>query len=348
MGRQGSSATNEEFQEMRPGMPETERRATKRFPLSFRAASDREAWRNSVRRSWLTIKDVIWFLYLFPARGLARLLPTGFVIAAARAMNPIGRQLLRGRKRVLVSRLEKVLESRAAAEEVADQYFRNALLRAGEDLVLDRITDQNRITCLEIKGGEYLQRALANGRGAILLTGHFFANRVAKHHLASLGYSPLSVRNSHSQEPSSGRVGMRFLRPRYDSFLHSIIRDEVCLQDPECTLKIFKRLRENGVVNIHLDVGFSSVFITTPFLGNPRQVFPTGFLRLATLAQAPILPTVCLGNSRGLRIEIDEPFLLAPGRDESELYRNNLPDLIARLESQILRWPDQWELWIRI
>jgi lauroyl/myristoyl acyltransferase len=321
MGRQGSSATNEEFQEMRPGMPETKRRATKRFPLSFRAASDREAWRNSVRRSWLTIKDVIWFLYLFPARGLARLLPTGFVIAAARAMNPIGRQLLRGRKRVLVSRLEKVL---------------------------DRITDQNRITCLEIKGGEYLQRALANGRGAILLTGHFFANRVAKHHLASLGYSPLSVRNSHSQEPSSGRVGMRFLRPRYDSFLHSIIRDEVCLQDPECTLKIFKRLRENGVVNIHLDVGFSSVFITTPFLGNPRQVFPTGFLRLATLAQAPILPTVCLGNSRGLRIEIDEPFLLAPGRDESELYRNNLPDLIARLESQILRWPDQWELWIRI
>jgi Kdo2-lipid IVA lauroyltransferase/acyltransferase len=322
--------------------------AAERFPLSFHQESERDRWRKGITRPWLAVKDLIWLVYLFPARWLARLLPAGWMIELVQRLDPVAQLLIRGRKRVLLSRLELGLGSRAAAADIAQRYFRNALVRAGDDLILDRLVSGNGIRCLEFRGRKHLEEALAEGHGAILLTGHFFANRLAKCYLASLGFPPLSVRNSQSREPSSGRLGMRLVRPRYDAFLHSVIRDEVSIQDPECTLKILKRLRENGIVNIHLDVSVSSQFAMTSFLGNAHQLFPTGFLRIARRLKTPILPTLCLGNSRGIQIEIEERFPMTPADGERELYQNNLPGLIARLESQILRHPDQWELWIRI
>jgi len=286
--------------------------------------------------------------YLFPLRAMARFLSPASVFRLGRLLEPLAQVAMRSRRVELVSRMEKALGVGRQAGDMARLYIRNALFRSLDDLVMDRLFASGGARYLAFEGREHLESALARGRGAILLTGHFYANRAGKRYLSSIGFPVLSIRNRATPERRSGRLGMACLRDRYFRFLNSVIRDEVWIQDPECTLKILKRLRANGIVNVHLDAAYSSFVYACPFLDKDGRFFPTGFLRIARLSGAPILPTLFVGDSRSLTIRIEEPHPLELSQDEELLIQSNLPALVGRLERQIRSHPDQWELWTQI
>jgi lauroyl/myristoyl acyltransferase len=130
-------------------------------------------------------------------------------------------------------------------------------------------------------------------------------------------------------------------------FLHAVIGESVYIQDRECTLKIVRRLRSGGLVNIHFD-GQSGTR-TTPWslLGIPRR-FSTGIFELIRLSSCAVVPMICLGRSSAFRI-IFGPMLdivQAPGRDE--FIRANLPAFVQTIEKQILDYPEEWEQWMSI
>jgi lauroyl/myristoyl acyltransferase len=83
-----------------------------------------------------------------------------------------------------------------------------------------------------------------------------------------------------------------------------------------------------------------------PFLGR-QSPFPTSFLRIARLSGCAIVPMVCACNARRLLIRFDEPFHLEPRDETGEFLAANLPRLVRIMESQVLKYPDQWELWTR-
>ncbi len=298
----------------------------------------------------VAVKDLMWWIYLYPLRGLASVLPPRWFRACAGLLEPLF-QLMAGRPRRLVKeQMRRAVETSGRSFDVdlaARRFIANAARRSIDDLILNRLIARGELTTGRIEGLHHLQEALKEGRGALVLSGHFYANRIAKRYLAEKGIPMMSVRNRTPPDPVMGRFGRDHMQPRYIRFLEGVIQDEVFVQDRACSLKILQRLRSNGLVNIHLDAPFSRAVVQRPFLGIDWP-FPTGFLEIVRQTDVPLIPMICLGDSRAFRVRFEERFEPVPAADPEPFVAANLPPLIARLESWILEYPDQWDLWIRL
>lgn len=298
----------------------------------------------------VSAKDVLWFLYLYPVRFLGWALPVNLIRLLARPAEALFQYIRRQRRRDAEEQicLAVGLERPSAwVRETARRFVANFAVRAIDDLTLDKLAASGRLACAEIRGEEHLRHAMASGKGAVVVSGHFYANRVAKRYLASIGCPLMSVRNDKPRDVLMGRLGQKFLQPRYIRFLHGVIGDEVFITDREMSLKIFRRLRSGGLVNVHIDVPLSRDRIRLSFLGQHR-FFPAGVLEIIRLSGCLVIPMLCLGNSRHLTIRFDAPVDLAQAGSREEFAAANLPRLVSNLESQILAHPDQWELWRRL
>jgi KDO2-lipid IV(A) lauroyltransferase len=223
-----------------------------------------------------------------------------------------------------------------------EAHLSNALQRSVDDLLMWRLPVGSVVGRCEIKGRTHLEEALAGGRGVMLVSGHFFANRLAKQFMRAQGWPVMSVRNFRFDDPFAGRWGARHVQRRYSEFLHSVVGDEADLHDPECSLKVLERLRRGGLVNIHIDHAVSRKRLELPFLGM-RNRFAVGFLDIARIAGCPIVLMLCLGNNRSLTVEFRAP-VFADSRPAAGI----MEALIGVLESQILAHPEQWEFTMRL
>jgi phosphatidylinositol dimannoside acyltransferase len=289
-------------------------------------------------------------LYLYPLRLLALAIPPRGLYTLGRILASPFRLTVRSQRQRARSWMAEALPRGTppeALDRAANQFVDRAVLRALDDLHLSRPRAADRLPAPEIQGREHLDDALAVGRGVLLVSGHFYANRLAKLQLRALGYPVMSVRNARPPDRWMGRLGRAVLQPRYIQFLQDVIRDEVHTQDPQCSLKIFQRLRSGGIVNVHLDAAFSSHRLELPFLGRKRR-FGTGLLEIIRLSRCTVLPMECHGNQRRVRIRFSPPIGFTPGASRQEFVENNLPLLKRRLEEMILTRPEEWELWARL
>ncbi|MGD0011552.1 MAG: lysophospholipid acyltransferase family protein [Terriglobia bacterium] len=295
------------------------------------------------KRPWITIKDIAWLLYLYPVRLMARISP--FVILWFEPLTLKCSLLLsKGIQQRVGNRMKQALEriDDAHINSVVSQYLRFYLERIVDDLFLDKFARQLVSEKVSFRGMEYLQHASDQKRGVLLVSGHFFASRLAKRILAELGFPILSVRLKAPRHAGMGKLGERILQKKYMRFLHGVIQDEVYVQDKDCSLKILQRLRQGGLVNIHLDARFAAQQIPVPFLGGKRS-FPVGFLRLCQIAGSPLVPFWFSGDRRQVEIEFEPPINLAE-TDTEEVLRS----LVCRLEKRILARPEQYEWWIML
>jgi lauroyl/myristoyl acyltransferase len=293
-------------------------------------------------RPLVTLKDVLWFFYLYPIRILVRSAPRLFGPILIVLGSPAFSVLRRDRAALAASRMDKALGvGEQSAHRMARRFTRNAVIRAVADL---RAGEGERARFV---GREHLDAALTRGRGVLLLTGHFYAGRIAKRALAPAGYPVMSVRNGAPPDGLAGRIGKRFLQPRYIQFLHGVIRDEVDNNDQGASLAIFRRLRSNGIVNIHFDAAFATDVVEAPFLGAVRR-FSLGLLELVRLSGCAVVPMLATGIGGEVRIAFEPALDLAPAASRAEFASLNLPLFIETLERQVRACPEEWELWIRL
>lgn len=258
---------------------------------------------------------------------------------------PFFQLLLRGARKELERELAARLNVTVGqARSISRRFLANAIRRLRDDLIMDKLLAAGRLRPVEVAGLDHLESARRAGRGVMVVSGHFYATRLAKRYLAELGYPMLSVRHGSPPDKQMGYLGRKWLQKRYLDFLHGVIRDEVFLQDPECTLKIFARLRSGGLVHVHMDAPFSRDQMRLPFLGKHSR-FPGGFLRIVRVSGCALVPMLCLGDSSGFSIRFDEPIRLIDGASHEEFISRNLPPLVRWLEAQILAYPDQWDAW---
>ena len=305
----------------------------------------------STKGPWVTLKDLFWALYLYPGRWLAGS-PLGNM--TQRAAEFVFHNCSKAQKKDVMCRLVSVFGAQTPISNlktIVRRFIANAVRRAFDDLDLAR--DGVTVRCLSFTGREHLDAALAGGKGVLLVSLHWFAGRTGNRYLASAGYPVMSVRNSEPEDERMGRLGRRFLQPRYIRFLHEVIRDEVFIQDRECSLNILSRLRNGGIVNIlldaffFLDTSFSGQTLELTFLGETHP-FPVGPLHLARISGCALLPMLTLGHADALEIRIGPPLEFDRALDAESLSRAHLPELVRILESQVIEHPDQWELWTRI
>ncbi|MBL8293189.1 MAG: lysophospholipid acyltransferase family protein [Bryobacterales bacterium] len=298
----------------------------------------------------LSVKDVLWLLYLYPLRLFAWRLSPRNLHRLGRVLEPVFQILVAGRRRIARARMSKALSSKCSAAEIdriSKRFVANAVWRALDDLHLMDPESAARIAAPQIHGFDHLTRALSRGHGALLLTGHFYAMRLGKRHLAGMGYPVMSVRKGEPPDEWMGRLGARFIQPRYVEFLHQVIGDEVFIEDPQCSLKIFRRLRSGGLVNVHFDASFTRHPVFLPFLGGTKR-FATGMIEIVRLSNCAVVPMQCLGNQRGWSIRFDEPLTLHPAASREEFADRNIQQFVDTLERQILEHAEEWEGWIRL
>jgi lauroyl/myristoyl acyltransferase len=294
---------------------------------------------------WVTAKDVLWALYLYPGRLLSRI-PT-LVHLLLNIAEPVVQMLSAPRKDELMQRFAAALGSEKPSsvfDDIARKYIANDIRRVGDDLLLER-TNAN-VRCISFRGREHLDGALAAGKGVLLVGLHWFAERAAMRFLTETGYPVMSVRHQEPPDQYMGRLGRRFFQPKYIRFLHTVIRDEVFLGDRECALKILGRLRCGGIVSILLDAPFSQQLVELPFLGQTRNI-PTGALHLTRISGCTVLPMLALGHAQALKILIERPLTFDRSLPNEEFCQAYLPPLIRIMESHVRKHPDQWDCWTK-
>jgi len=230
------------------------------------------------------------------------------------------------------------------APEIVRQSIANNVYHLLDNLLLIRPSFRERLRCEDIQGGEHLDRALAAGKGVILETGHFYANRMAERYFASTGYPVLCVRNQRPENSGSGRLGRCILQPRLLEFRRRASAQVVYIQDPECSLKILRRLRSGGVVNIQVDGIVGTRAVAGTLLGRPWR-FPAGIFDLVRRSGCAVVPMLCVGRIAGFRISFDPALDLAMADSRDEWLASNLPVIVRALEEQIAGHPEEWRLW---
>jgi lauroyl/myristoyl acyltransferase len=301
------------------------------------------------RQALVTLKDLAWLVYLYPARWLAGHLPLAAHYVLWDALARLGAACLRGPRRKLALRLRLAFPDpadRERNERIAADFFRKAIARFGDDLVLPRLAHEGGLRNATLVHRERLAAALACGKGALLVSGHFMASRAARQHLAAIGYPAASVRNLAPADFSAGRLGAQLLQRRYVAFLSDVIGDEISVTDPDCSLTMMARLRAGGLLDVHVDAAFSKALVRREFLG-VIYPFGSGAFHLAWMVGAPVVPMRCLGDTRGLSIEFGEPIHPERWQDRAAFAEAALDRVLAIVEQQIRAAPAEWDLWVR-
>ncbi len=150
-----------------------------------------------------------------------------------------------------------------------------------------------------IEGEEYLDQAMAAGKGLIAITGHIGCWELLAGYFASRGYRLNVV----GRELWEKRLNEKLLRVRESMGYRTIDRDTGGKE-------VIRALREKQVVAVLIDQHTRVSGIYVPFFGRPAHT-PVGVAKLAVATGAPILPMAIYMRRNG-RHEIR---ILPAGRD---------------------------------
>ncbi len=292
----------------------------------------------------VTLNDLLWLLYLYPLRLLARVLPRWCLYAIGRLSDPIIQfEARRSKARAVPWIAQACRTTPAHASRIASQSVSNVMVRTLDGALLLRPSWDSLLRCTGIDGAQHLEDAMARGKGVILLAGHFCANQVALRYLAAQDHAALCVHNQRRRNEAEGRLGMRFLRSRSAQMQKRVNPDQVYLQDPDCSLRIMRRLRAGGLVALQID-GRGGSEIGQVFLGVPWRV-RCGIFEIVRLSECAVVPMLCLGRSSGFRIRFDPMLEIDRDASRETFVSTNLPRFLAVVERQITENPEEWRLW---
>jgi Kdo2-lipid IVA lauroyltransferase/acyltransferase len=275
-----------------------------------------------------------WPLWL--GLGIVRalvVLPFGAQLFVGRWLGRLG-YLLAGQRRGIAARNLEL-----AFPELDATARRRLLLRHFESLGMSIIetglcwwADDRRVERLvEVRGLEHVQAALAAGRGAIMLTGHFTALDLGGRFLTQK--APVSAMYKPNRNPLFEEI-MR--RGRERSAKQAFTKRDV--------RAMIRGLRTNHLIWYAPDQSHKrgKYSATVPFFGVPAPT-NTATAVFARLGGAPVIPffPMRLPGKAGYRLEILPPLEDFPGEDPvADAARIN-----RLLEERIRLCPDQY-LWV--
>lgn len=185
-----------------------------------------------------------------------------------------------------------------------------------------------------IKGEEILQRALAKGRGAILLSAHVGNWEIGGSMLRALNYPLAVVAMAHNTEIANALVN----RLRNNTGIGVIEVD----QSPFSGVEILRHLRNNGIVAMNGDKDLFGLGRPITFFGK-KVTFPVGPVVLAMKSGAALIPAFVLKQSDGRYFGVLEeavPLLLEGDRDD--VIEKNLGKTARIFEKYVRSYADQW------
>jgi len=221
--------------------------------------------------------------------------------------------------------------SPARRRGVAFASYRQMTRTLLEFLQMDRYGDDEIAERVEAGNLESLDRAMGDGRGVVVLTGHLGNWEWIPRRVAAAGHRPAVVYMELHNPALSAR--MKTLR---GSRATLIAADEI--------RAALRWLRGGGLLGILMDQEpFPEDAVVAPFFGGPVLTH-AGPLRLARLSGAAVFTVFARRvGPRRYRIRFD-PFPLSESTEPERALAEDAAEYNARLEAAIRAAPEQW-LW---
>lgn len=183
---------------------------------------------------------------------------------------------------------------------------------------------------------EHLDSALAEGKGAVILTAHLGAFDYVGQILSFNGYDMTAL---------TTRTVPEFIATAVDH-----LRASRGLQLEQATPGGVRRamltLRRGGVVGLVADRDFFQSGLPTVFFGG-ETTLPPGPIRMARQTGAPIVPGFARRLRRGCELVLGTPFKVARTNDPERDVAEALARIVQIYEEQISQAPGQWVMFQR-
>lgn len=202
-------------------------------------------------------------------------------------------------------------------------------------------------TYQSIEGQHYLDEAISEGRGVILLVFHFGA--------ASMGFVALNARGYDAQ-PHMYR-GTTYEGQVFDWMARAATRRlaateskgglRIIYHRPDMGfVMLLRRLRRGGIVGMNGDGMMATEFVEVPFLSTTLHL-PTGPARLAAESGAPLVPLFTMPQGLWKHHMVLHPPLTVP-RDCPGGVEEAIQHSARLLEGYVRRFPWMWWTWRRL
>ncbi len=197
-----------------------------------------------------------------------------------------------------------------------------------------RLSSEAVLELVDVEGAEHLDAAVGEGRGALLISGHFGNWELLGAWLAARGHTVRFL----AKTQSNRRVDRLQNSLRAEAGV-GIIRAGPSLKE------LVRTLREGGLIGLlgDQDAGRGGLFLD--FLGQPASVF-RGTAQLAWKLRVPVVTGFLVREADGRhRAVIQPPITVDPGWDEATAIREITAQHTQRLAAMIRRHPDHY-FWV--
>lgn len=261
-------------------------------------------------------------------------LPPGVRVALAKAIGRVA-FALGIRRRLTLAQLGWAFPSWSAVERraVGRRTFENMARAALEAVVSTQLSNQELAALVPADDGLGLERALALGRGLLIVTAHFTSWELVGEAVTRRGI-PLNavvrpLKGAFNAEVVAARMraGMKLLPQR------------------NALRATLSALRRNEAVAVLLDQAVGGKHaLYVPFFGRPAAT--TALVSVAAMRSgAPVLVSVATRSANGFRLRVEGPFPVASTGDRIRDAWTHTATLTSVLERFIRDSPDQW-LWL--
>ena len=221
-----------------------------------------------------------------------------------------------------------------AAEQLVRRSFQNMGKNLMEFMLLPRMSPETIHQLVTFEGREHIDRALDQGRGAIILTAHFGNWELLGASIVANGYTIRGI--------------TRQLRSKRLDTIVSSYREKVGWQgiDRDRSIReVLRCLRRNELIAILADVDTRTRGIFVDFFGRPAYT-PYSPVAFALKTGAAILPTFIIRQpDDSHRVVVEAPLPLQQGGEKEQDFLVNTQRFTKIIESYIRRYPEQW-IWM--
>jgi lauroyl/myristoyl acyltransferase len=263
---------------------------------------------------------------------LAPLPSPGFAYWLCDRIGEIAYWLLPRRRKTVLRNLSIVLRDRPSSiGPLVRETFREGVKYYYDTFRIPALSDADVERLIDVEGWDNLETALAEGRGAIIFTGHFGSPALVAQILAVRGQPITTVAEPVKPEKlfnlingARGHHGVSLLPLGPSSFK-----------------MLTEVLRRNGVVGIVGDRDLHKNGIRTELFG-VETTLPAGPVMLALRSGAALIPAFTVRKGERFSAFIGEPMKLDRSGNLREDLRVNTRKLAAVLEEAVARRPEQW------
>jgi KDO2-lipid IV(A) lauroyltransferase len=267
---------------------------------------------------------------------IIKVIPGSWLYGFAKGIANLGYRFARKQRMIALDSLNIALGKEKSAAEIAEIARNCFIFMAKSGVEMLYLTDRPRLlkARIRLEGKEYLDQALAKGKGVILVSAHFGNFPLMLARLSLEGYRTASI----MRPMRDSRVEKIFLAKRGRLNIKTIYT----IPRKACVEGSIRNLRNNGLLFIPLDQNFGTGGIFVDFFGM-KAATATGPVVLARRTGAALIPCFIVRQKDDTYKIILEPALdLKEGSNPQETVAINIQRLTKIIEDYIRRYPAEW------